>query len=287
MSLLYLGVGRSLFIGQHPDQEMHHHSTLQITFSLSHRFDVRTHALPWTRVSGVAIDSNIEHQFKGFRGTGVSLHVVPEARFTRHLDEGFLAGNELRLLDPQALAPYVRYFGRVFDEPRECSEVFLKCEGLIEDLTGKSGYRGVVDERVLAALDRIESELPRRISLKLLAHHVCLSEDRFLHLFTQQLGLPLRPYILNQRILRATTEVLTGRSITQAAVNAGFSDTAHFSRTFLRLTGVHPTVLKDYRGMVRISSCGSSRCIRPSQLDPAGSHCLSCILNRPLSTPQP
>ena len=266
---------------------MHRHATLQITFALDHLFEVRTAHLPWARTPGAAIASNCPHQFRRFQGAGVSLHVVPEARYTGDLDDGFLRGADLRRLTPAILTPYVTFFRDALTGPLECSEVFLKCERLIEDLTGRNGYKGVVDERLLVALDRIESELPRQISLKSLAHHVCLSEDRFLHLFTEQLGLPLRPYVLYQRILRATAEVLEGHSITQAAVGAGFSDTAHFSRTFLRMTGVHPSVIKQYRGTVKVSTCSSSRCIRPTAMNPTGDHCLSCVLKRPSAASPP
>jgi AraC-like DNA-binding protein len=283
--LLYLGIGRSIFVGQHPDQATHQHATLQITFALDQRFEIRTPGVPWMSTPGAGIAPNVPHQFRRFQGTGVSLHFVPEARYTKHLIEGFLGGEDIRVLDVQTLGPYERFLRNTLLEPAGCSEVFLMAERLVEDLTGTIGYKGVADERLLVALDWIESELPRQISMKKLAHHVCLSEDRFLHLFTEQLGLPLRPYVLNQRIMRATVEVLEGRSITQAAVSAGFSDTAHFSRTFLRLTGVHPSIIKKHRGTVKVSTCSSSRCIRPTVLNPKGDRCMSCVLNRARTQP--
>ena len=281
LSLLFLGIGRSLFIGDHPDLELHRHSTLQISFALDHLFDVRSTRLPWTSAAGVVIAPSIPHQIKALRGTGVSLQVVPEARYTDHLTQRVLGGAGIYLLHAKTLTPFVRFFRNALEGTLACSEVFLACERLIETLTGVDGKREIVDERLLVALDKIESELPGQISLKSLAHHVCLSEDRFLHLFSEQLGLPLRPYILHQRMMRATAEVLDGRSITQAAVNTGFSDTAHFSRTFLKLTGLHPSIIKSYRGSVKVSTCASSRCIRPTALDPTGERCLSCVLNRP------
>jgi len=280
LALLYLGIGRSLFVGTHPDQELHHHATLQITFSLDRPFEVKVPHATWRRTSGVAIASNEPHQFRAIRDDGVSLHVVPEARYTAHLSEGFLGGEEMRLLDPGLLERYQSFFRDALVERSECSDAFRMGEHLIEDLTGMRGYRGLVDERLLMALDTIEHELPRQISLKSLARQVCLSEDRFLHLFSEQLGLPLRPYVLHQRTMRATAEILEGRSVSQAAVSAGFSDTAHFSRTFLRLTGSHPSLIKQYRGSVEVSTCSSSRCIRPTKVDPKGESCLSCLLNR-------
>jgi len=43
----------------------------------------------------------------------------------------------------------------------------------------------------------------------------------------------------------AVTSVLSGMTLTQAAHEAGFSDTAHLSRTFMDMFGVNPsTVLK-------------------------------------------
>ena len=66
----------------------------------------------------------------------------------------------------------------------------------------------------------------------------CLSESRFSHLFTKETGLPFRTYVLWRRLMQAVERRAAGATLTEAAHQAGFSDSAHFSRTFLRMFGI-------------------------------------------------
>lgn len=64
------------------------------------------------------------------------------------------------------------------------------------------------------------------------ANQLALSESRFLHLFSKQLGIAWRPYLLWRRMNCAVYAMKNNRSATDAAHSAGFSDSAHLSRTF-------------------------------------------------------
>jgi len=80
-------------------------------------------------------------------------------------------------------------------------------------------------------------------SLKTLAGLSGLSQSRFMHVFTESTGIPLRPYILWLRLQRACCDLMAGASVTAAAHSAGFSDAAHLTRTFRRMLGMTPTDL--------------------------------------------
>ena len=80
-------------------------------------------------------------------------------------------------------------------------------------------------------------------SLKTLAGISGLSQSRFMHVFTESTGVPLRPYVLWLRLQRACCDLMAGASVTAAAHSAGFSDAAHLTRTFRRMLGMTPTDL--------------------------------------------
>src|SRR5262249_18167596 len=88
-------------------------------------------------------------------------------------------------------------------------------------------------------------------SLKTLAGLSGLSQSRFMHVFTESMGVPLRPYILWLRLQRACCDLMTGTTVTAAAHNAGFSDAAHLTRTFRRMLGMTPTDLALRKRMSR------------------------------------
>jgi len=89
-------------------------------------------------------------------------------------------------------------------------------------------------------LHRVINYLRERIgvsdnfSLKTLAEISGLSQSRFMHVFTESVGVPVRPYILWLRLQRAACELMDGRTVTEAAHSAGFSDARAFDTDFPR-----------------------------------------------------
>src|SRR5262249_33776836 len=74
----------------------------------------------------------------------------------------------------------------------------------------------------------------RRLSAKHLSEIAQLSPSRFLHVFTESLGIPFRAYVRWLRVQRALGALAEGCRITEAAHVAGFSDAAHLTRTLRR-----------------------------------------------------
>jgi AraC-like DNA-binding protein len=94
-------------------------------------------------------------------------------------------------------------------------------------------------KRVLRALPNRLAEA-EAVSLDAVAASVGLSPSRFMHLFTTSVGVPLRPYVLWLRLQCGAGELARGKSVADAAYAAGFSDAAHFTRTFRRMIGATP-----------------------------------------------
>lgn len=70
-----------------------------------------------------------------------------------------------------------------------------------------------------------------------------LSPSRFSHWFVEQTGLPLRSYRKWLRLELALHRLAHGGNLTDAAHAAGFSDSAHLSRTFRTMFGLNPAAL--------------------------------------------
>jgi AraC-like DNA-binding protein len=102
-----------------------------------------------------------------------------------------------------------------------------------------------LDPRVKRVLRFVRERLgdPESLSLQNLAKIAGLSTSRFVHVFTESVGVPLRPYILWLRLQCACGELMRGASVTEAAHSAGFSDAAHMTRTFRRMLGTRPSEL--------------------------------------------
>jgi AraC-like DNA-binding protein len=94
--------------------------------------------------------------------------------------------------------------------------------------------------KALAYLDETPDHPPRLAQAARAAH---ISPSRLTHLFSEQVGIPFRRFVLWLRLRRAAEHVWRTRSLTEAAHAAGFSDLAHFSRVCRATFGVAPTGL--------------------------------------------
>ena len=100
------------------------------------------------------------------------------------------------------------------------------------------------DPRIAHAMERLQFEDLGPRPLQTLAHEARLSPSHFSELFSQVVGLPLKRWLLWQRVRRslallATHQLHAGR----AAADAGFTDQAHMTRTFSGLLGYTPGAL--------------------------------------------
>ena len=86
----------------------------------------------------------------------------------------------------------------------------------------------------------MEDNYMSSISIEELSKVVNLSPFHFTRLFKQEAGMSPHAYITQLRVNRAQDLILRGESLLGIAYELGFADQSHFSRTFLKLTGVSP-----------------------------------------------
>jgi AraC-like DNA-binding protein len=117
-----------------------------------------------------------------------------------------------------------------------------------------------LDPRVRFALKVLRDELGsgRKCSLQQLADGAGLSPSRFMHVFTESVGVPLRPYILWLCLQQACSELMNDATVAEAAYRSSFADAAHLTRTFRRMLGITPGRLVERRLATRAAFAGSS-----------------------------
>ena len=94
----------------------------------------------------------------------------------------------------------------------------------------------------------IHANLGRRLTVQRLAAEAGVSESHLSHGFQQYFGGSVSDYIRDARLRAAARALrLSGDSVQQIAWNFGFSDQAHFSRTFKSAYGVAPTEYRSAR----------------------------------------
>lgn len=105
------------------------------------------------------------------------------------------------------------------------------------------GPAGAPDARIVEAIRLMRDEPCAGHALAELSKRAGLSTSRFLHLFKDVTGVPLRRYRIWNRIGAAARAIAQGESLTSAAHGAGFSSSAHFSTAFRDMFGMMPSDL--------------------------------------------
>ena len=94
------------------------------------------------------------------------------------------------------------------------------------------------DQRIELLLQLIENCDCNSHAISSFADKVSLSPSRLSHLFKAETGVPLKSYITLHQVERAFMKLLCGKNITEAALEAGFDSSSHFSATVKRMMGI-------------------------------------------------
>lgn len=111
--------------------------------------------------------------------------------------------------------------------------------GSIRDIRGTGGQ--LSQHALQVVKEYIDSHLDQHVALADLANVVHLSEFHFARLFKRTTGRPPHQFVIHQRVERAKRLIAAGRlSLSQIAIEVGFSDQSQLNRHFKRLVGVTP-----------------------------------------------
>lgn len=244
--------GGCLFIGHSSGiVPVHAHYALQVAFGDEPGIGFRAHDREeWTTYGGAIIPSRQPHTMdvRSVRSNAV-LFVEPETREGRAITERWLRDGIAAIPD-DVLAGPVRELFATWREERGRDAIEEACRRVIHTLAGGIEPSVVSDERILRAVAYVRRNLGGPITLEEVAAEACLSPSRFRHLFVEQTGMALRPYILWRRFLRAWELIAAGESLSSAAHGAGFADAAHLTRTSRSMFGFPPSLMlmMDARG---------------------------------------
>jgi AraC-like DNA-binding protein len=213
---------------------MHSHHAFQLTLAAGGTANIRTedglHEGPV-----VLVAPDLPHAIEP-EGRIALLFVEPESRAGAGLWAA-LDGRPAASLPP--MPQVVTELGRLWENPIPADEEVAGIgRRLLERLLGPQEPEVGIEPRIQRVLDWVESAGDSGITAAKAASVACLSESRFSHLFVEETGLPFRTFVLWRRLMQAVGRAAAGESLTSAAHQAGFSDSAHFSRTFHRMFGM-------------------------------------------------
>lgn len=238
-SLLYLWPRRTLHIGQLPEPVQFSQAAASLTVSLEGAFSYRTSGMTtprWCRSlllppgDSVTVDTGT-----AMIGTCYLDALGQDYAWLRRQMKDVGEG---AAIDVPREAEFRSLFRRLHGTPQPSDVAYASLESVINPL--QSDYPEV-DVRVAKVVALIRESVEINRSVEELAQSVNLSVPRLIQLFRHHVGVPIRRYRQWHRLFVTTIGVAQGKSLTQAAVEAGFTDSAHFSHTFRSTLGLKPS----------------------------------------------
>lgn len=217
--------------------DVHAHHAIQLVFDLGGWFELSAAGAAPTPGDVVAVAADAPHLFRS-EGLTAILFIEPESRAGRAVS-GRLFRDGPIVATPAPSEALLDRLRACREDPRDLEAIG---KTLIAWLTAEAGA-DAIDPRIARVIAWAASRIEDPIGLPEAADEVGLSPGRLRHLFVEQTGLPFRTYLLWLRLNLAVARVVAGASLTEAAHDAGFSDSAHFSRTFRRMFGLQPAAL--------------------------------------------
>lgn len=222
--------------------EFHAHHAVQIVIALKGTFRLSTREASLVGGSA-AVAPDTPHAFEA-EGRFALLFVEPESPAGRAITALLFADADLRAPPPEIVSGFAPRLSEAYDAGLVGRAQLAQIgQALVERLAAASRPK-VLDPRVRRVIAWTADANEEPASLPRAAAVAGLSPERLRHLFVSETGLSLKTYLLWRRLNRAVTLAASGASLTAAAHEAGFSDSAHFSRTFRRMFGVAPVTLK-------------------------------------------
>jgi AraC-like DNA-binding protein len=252
MNHLILWKDIRLFIGQNPRPTTgHSHPVVQLVLAINGKFKTRDPETgEWITQKGLLIKPNYPHHCDA---TNVPI-------FSLDIDQDSTLGEWILdkvLKDIPVLAYPSEQFAQVnFDLVNSClqSEHWDKLYAHIEKLFSfkNEHQHQPKDDRIDRVKRYIHENIQDVLSTEQLTNISFLSESRLLHLFKEEMGLPIRNYILWYRLKVALEHIIREGTLTEAAHMAGFSDQSHFTRTCQKMIGVPPSILTKNSKFVQV-----------------------------------
>ncbi|MBM9577845.1 helix-turn-helix transcriptional regulator [Leptospira sp. 201903070] len=186
----------------------------------------------------------------------IALLIDPETYEYRSISDGIKTG-EVKRLGITAFLPLMERLWNLYNGNLNNEDAWGLHLDLLQCVFPFRRLEKNIDERIRRIAYKIRTELPDSIRMKEIGKDFSISEDRLIRLFKENLGIPLRRYLLWVRILSTVKLLKEGKNITEAAHAAGFSDSAHFTRTFKENFGFVPSLFFGHLKSIEVRFCES------------------------------
>ncbi|HET7002305.1 MAG TPA: helix-turn-helix domain-containing protein [Puia sp.] len=218
----------------------HSHNTLQLVFDIQNHFRFRLENGQWQKYKTLIIRENTVHQLDTNQSVQLIIYLDAQSTFSRAIKSTIL-------LDKVIYAPDLNIYQlassvdieKALIQPE--ADIMKKLVQKILSEISQKMASPLPDKRIAMVEQIICTSDPTEFSIKILAEKVFLSESRLRSLFKKVTGITIHQYILYNKIKSATSQLMAGKTVSDAAFEGGFSDSSHLHKMMVRVFGISPS----------------------------------------------
>ena len=239
-----------LYLGDSLDPQPHRHHAMQCCIALKGQLKISaSENEDWQSCQAVIIASDVQHNIANPDGPVCLLYIEKtsndyRAIISRHSVVGSKQPPDSpKILDTVLPASLIKSLTEAMKSEIDSHQANKLRKECLQIFRGDVSESLELDPRISLLLKYLHEQPSRQFTATELTKLVDLSESRLQHLFKLQIGIPIRRNILWVRLRQVLELTQLDTSLTTASHEAGFSDAAHFSRTFKAMFGITPSSL--------------------------------------------
>ena len=256
LSKLYFWDDRALYVGSDFITEMHSHHAIQIVIGLSRQICIRTNVDDeWQECEFAFIFSDTPHQLGQTQQQVALLYLDNETKDAIGLKESIFKKSPIHFLHKDMFLDVIPTLQKISEKRVDCDSAYIAFNLIINKVLGQSRPKKSLDQRIEKVIEKLKNTSEASVSVAELAESVGLSLGRLGHLFKEQTGFPIRRYFLWRKLINSIRALENASTLTEAAHQAGFSDSSHMNRTFKKMFGIKPSFFLHYSQFVQFINC--------------------------------
>ncbi len=234
MNRIYWDIDKISMLTDHLNSSAHSHGMIQFFICLEDALEIKV-GKEKINCSCILVNKNIRHSFKANNKVHFTCVIEPVSDMGMRLND-LLEGKEYYVLN-DSKADEIKKLALPMKNTFDI-ETYSALMLQIYDSLDITYAEKQFDDRILAFLKMLEGCSCDEHSIEEYANKLCISASRWSHLFSEQVGITLKNYLTLHQLEKAFKDLLAGKRITEASLDAGFDSPSHFAATVKRLMGL-------------------------------------------------
>ncbi len=252
LSKLYVWQNRGFFMGPLPDISEHRLGSAALCVGIDKPFRVlESESNAWRECRSTLIPPGCLHEIQVSGAIMAILFIEPESPDYAAIQNTMLDGEWQCLYGLAHEAEVLAALREVWASQPDAAAIHDLIDRLIPPPTPEERQQPL-DHRIQRVIRLMKEDLTHSYSMTDLAEYVNLSPTRLVHLFKEEVGVPIRRFRQWHRMRVVAALIAKGDTLTDAALGAGFADSSHFSRAFRNMFGITPSSVFGRAANVRI-----------------------------------